>query len=144
MNNDQVRVERLLPAPIEAVFAAWTDPASMSQWFSPTGQATVEADVRVGGRLRVVMSGEGIKIEHLGEYLTITPPCLLSFTWSSRYTGNAPSVVTVSFAPEGEGTRLVLVHDGLPVETAEAHRTGWGSIVRRLIESLINEEEVSA
>ncbi len=71
---DRVRLERLLPAPAEDVFAAWTDPDSMSRWLSPTGRAVVTADVRVGAGFRVLMIGEDTEIEHTGEYLAIDPP----------------------------------------------------------------------
>lgn len=130
--GDQVRLERLLPAPAEDVFAAWTDADSMSRWLSPTGRAEVTADVRVGAGFRVVMIGEDTEIEHTGEYLAIDPPRLLSFTWQSPYTGPHPSMVTVTLHPEGESTRLVLVHEALPPETAPDHEGGWGSIIENL------------
>lgn len=131
-----VRIERILPAPIEEVFAAWTDPESMSLWFSPIGRAHVEVDPRAHGRFRVVMVGGGINIEHSGEYLVFDPPRLLSFTWRSPYTGPEPSVVTVTLTPEGDATRLLLVHERLPTEQVTPHEGGWGSILDRLAELL--------
>lgn len=132
----RVRLERLLHARAEDVFAAWTDPDSMSGWLSPTGRAEVTADVRVGAGFRVVMIGEDTEIEHTGEYLAIDPPRLLSFTWQSPYTGPHPSVVTVTLHPEGESTRLVLVHEALPPETTPDHESGWGSIIENLASRL--------
>ena len=55
-NEEPIRLERLLSAPVEDVFDAMTDPARMADWFSPIGRAEVEADPVVGGRLHVVMS----------------------------------------------------------------------------------------
>ena len=130
--NAPIRIERMLPAPIEEVFAAWTDPESMSLWLSPIGRADVEADPRVHGRFRVVMVGGDVSIEHTGEYLVFDPPRLLSFTWRSPYTGPEPSVVTVTLTPEGETTRLLLVHERLPAEQVTPHAEGWGSILDRL------------
>jgi len=127
-----VRIERMLPAPIEEVFAAWTDPESMSMWLSPIGRADVEVDPRTHGRFRVVMVGGDISIEHTGEYLVFDPPRLLSFTWCSPYTGPEPSVVTVTLTPIGETTRLLLVHRRLPAEQVSPHTEGWGSILDRL------------
>ena len=127
-----VNIDRIIAAPVEAVFAAWTDPTSMAQWFSPTGIAEVEADVHVGGALRVVMLGEGMRIEHTGEYLAVEPPHRLSFTWQSPYTGAQPSVVTVLLEEADAGTRLRLTHDRLPVEHEASHEGGWGSILARL------------
>lgn len=130
--RDEVRVERVLPAPIDDVFAAWTEPASMAGWLSPTGRASVEADVRVGGRFRVVMLGHDTAIEHTGEYLELEPPRRLSFTWRSEYTGDGPSVVTVTLAPYGDDTRLTLVHAKLPGDVVTSHGEGWTSILDNL------------
>lgn len=131
-----IRIERIIPAPIEEVFSAWTDPESMSLWLSPIGHADVEVDPRVDGRFRVVMVGPDVSIEHSGEYLVFDPPRLLSFTWRSPYTGPEPSVVTVTLTPEGETTRMVLVHERLPAEQVSPHAEGWGSILDRLGELL--------
>lgn len=131
-----VLIERHLPVSPEIVFAHWTDPSSMGRWLSPTGEAEVEADVRVGGRFTVVMLGHGMHLEHTGEYLLIEPGRKLSFTWISPYTGDEPSVVTVELAPSGQGTVLRLTHERLPADQVEPHGRGWGSIIEHLIAAL--------
>jgi uncharacterized protein YndB with AHSA1/START domain len=127
-----IRLERLLPVPVEEVFAAWTEPARMSRWLAPAGRAEVEADVVVGGRLRVVMTDGDVRIEHDGEFLDVQPPVRLSFTWRSRYTGDEPTVVTVELHDEDGSTRLVLEHDRLPPQARASHEFGWGAILDRL------------
>jgi uncharacterized protein YndB with AHSA1/START domain len=129
---EQVRIELVMPAPIERVYSAWTQPEAMARWLAPIGHAEVDADVRVGGRLRVVMVGEGTRIEHTGEYLAVEPPRRLSFTWESPYTGDEPSLVTVTLTADGERTILLLVHERLPGDAAQSHRGGWGDILERL------------
>jgi uncharacterized protein YndB with AHSA1/START domain len=124
------RIEVVLPAPIDEVYDAWTEPKTMARWLSPIGHSEVEADVRVGGTFRVVMGD--MRIEHTGEYLAVEPPRRLSFTWQSPYTGDEPSVVTVILTADGEGTHLLLVHERLPDGEAESHRGGWGAILQRL------------
>jgi len=128
----QVRIERVLPAPIQEVFAAWTDPARMAEWLSPVGHAEVEVDLRVMGRFKVSMIGETTRIEHTGEYLVVDPPGELSFTWQSSYTGTEPSVVTVLLEAEGEQTRIVLTHRRLPEVQMEPHTRGWETMITRL------------
>lgn len=125
-------IERLVPARVERVFAAWTDPALMSEWLSPTGNAEVEADVRPGGTFRVLMLGEDMRLEHTGEYIVVEPPNRLIFTWCSKYTGETPSMVTVLLTPEGTNTRLQLTHERLPDHVVTAHESGWSSMVERL------------
>jgi uncharacterized protein YndB with AHSA1/START domain len=140
----RVRIVRELPAPPATVFARWTDPASMARWLSPTGEAEVQADVRVGGRFTVVMLGEGMRLQHTGEYLAVEPPLRLSFTWVSPYTGDKPSVVTVELAPSRGGTRLVLTHERLPKDQVVPHEGGWVSILDHLAAALAADREGGA
>jgi uncharacterized protein YndB with AHSA1/START domain len=128
-----VRVERLLPAPIAEVFAAWTHPELMAQWLAPTGSAEVEADVRVGGQFRVTMIAGDVRLVHTGEYLVVDPPHRLSFTWRSPYTGPGASQVDVFLSARGSATRLILVHERLPDETRSSHEGGWMTILDRLV-----------
>lgn len=79
----RAHVQGLIRASAEAIFDAWTQPASMAEWMTPVGTATAEVDLRVGGRFRLVMADEHLSIEHTGEYLEIEPPHLLVFTWRS-------------------------------------------------------------
>jgi uncharacterized protein YndB with AHSA1/START domain len=132
-------IERLLPASVDDVYAAWTDPVVMSTWLSPTGWAEVEADVRVGGRLHVVMRGDGIIIEHTGTYLVVEPPHRLVFTWISEYTGGAPSTVTVLLSPRGNATHLTVSHRELPSDAVVSHRDGWGAMLEHLESTLGSE-----
>jgi uncharacterized protein YndB with AHSA1/START domain len=127
-----LRIDRILRASPDRVFAAWTDPTSLAAWMSPVGHAEVAADVRVGGSFTVAMVGDGRRIEHTGEYLEIDPPRRLRFSWRSPYTGPEAGVVTVEIAPVPEGTRLVLTHERLPAEAVDGHASGWGTMVERL------------
>ena len=74
--------------------------------------------------------------EHVGEYLAIERPSLLSFTWMSEKTDHQRTVVTIEFHERGAGTELVLTHRRLPPAMVEGHRRGWTDIVRLLDEAL--------
>jgi uncharacterized protein YndB with AHSA1/START domain len=127
-----VVVRRRLPAPVEEVFRWWTEAERMGEWMSPAGEAEADVDLRVGGRFRVIMKGDGLTIEHTGEYREIDPPRRLVFTWVSQYTGTEPSLVTVDLEPVEGGTELRLVHERLPEDAAEAHGGGWAAMLERL------------
>ena len=129
-------VERVLPAPPDEVFVAWTDPAIMRDWMAPEGDVEASADVRVGGAFRIVMRGGDDGIVHTGEYLVVDPPERLSFTWISPYTGDGPSVVTVTLEPHDGGTFVRLEHTQLPAEQVDGHEGGWGRILDRLARRL--------
>ena len=127
-----LRIERLIAAPPDRVFAAWIDPDLVALWMSPVGLATAEVEPWVGGRLRVTMIGGDVRIEHRGEYREIVPNRCLVFTWQSPYTGPDPSLVTVRLEPSGTGTMVSLIHERLPHDHVESHRNGWGSMLDRL------------
>ena len=53
-----VRIERTFDAPAEDVFDAWTSAEVIRRWFHPgprLGEASAEVDLRVGGKVSVVM-----------------------------------------------------------------------------------------
>ena len=52
-----VEVSREFDAPIERVWAAWTTPADLREWWGPEGFTCprAEADIRVGGAIIVTM-----------------------------------------------------------------------------------------
>jgi uncharacterized protein YndB with AHSA1/START domain len=130
---DVIVIQRRLPAPTAEVFRWWTRADLLRQWMAPVGTVEAEVDLRVGGALRIVMRGEGMVIEHVGEFTEIEEPRRLAFTWSSPYTGGRPSSVTLSLEPDGEGaTFLRLVHSDLPASAADSHRGGWSAILLRL------------
>jgi uncharacterized protein YndB with AHSA1/START domain len=132
--TDIVRVVRDIAAPPEAVFEAWTDPASLRIWMAPD-PATVgaaECDARIGGAFRIVMIDASGSIEHTGTYEEVTRPSRLVFTWRASHLGNSVTRVIVSLTPTQGGTRMVIEHHGLPDGMAPAHRLGWTSIAANL------------
>jgi uncharacterized protein YndB with AHSA1/START domain len=128
-------LRRLLPASPHDVFAAWTNPDSISEWMCPdtTTVADAQLDVRPGGRFRIVMRTTSQDIVHTGEYREIRPPERLVFTWRSLGTLDEETLVTVEFHPHGEHTELVLIHERLPNESVRIdHSRGWQSIIEKL------------
>ena len=59
LSDRELVLTRLIDAPREKLFRAWTEPALLQQWFAPLPHTTpiVELDVRPGGANRVVMRG---------------------------------------------------------------------------------------
>lgn len=131
---DTLVVRRKLPVPRERVFAAWLDPALLSQFMCPgaVAEARVEVDARIGGRFRIVMRKPQGDVEHRGEYLVIEPPSRLSFTWISVNTENRPSVVTIELVEVDAGTELILTHRRLPPTQVDGHTQGWTDILGKL------------
>ena len=134
--------ERTLAVPVEAVFAAWSDPDSLAVWMCPSDgmqPASVELDFRPGGRFQIVMHGDRDYAHH-GEYLEIDPPSRLVFTWHSEFVpaGEEKTRVTVEIAAAGPGrAHLRIIHDELPdTDTYDGHVAGWGRIADELARHL--------
>jgi uncharacterized protein YndB with AHSA1/START domain len=73
----EIVVTRLVDAPRELVFAAWTDAGNISRWWGPRGftTTTYEMDVRPGGRWRHTMHGpDGTDYENHVVYREVAPP----------------------------------------------------------------------
>jgi uncharacterized protein YndB with AHSA1/START domain len=78
-----VTLTRVLNAPRDLVWRAWTDPKHMAQWFGPHGfTSTVpELDVRAGGALRIVMHGpDGNDYPMKGVFREVVAPERLVFS----------------------------------------------------------------
>jgi uncharacterized protein YndB with AHSA1/START domain len=131
-------VERVIPGPIEEVFDAWLDPASLKQWMKPGPMTLSEATVNpvVGGRYTLMFAGDGKSIPHDGEYREITRPHRLVFTWQSEGAGD--TVVTIAFARVADRkTRVTLTHEQFVNEGArDGHRSGWGGILEKLEQTM--------
>ena len=140
---ERLVVERVLPASPAEVYAAWTTPETLRLFMCPGDKTAllVEADVRVGGSFRIVMRGDR-DMEHRGEYRILEPGRRLVFTWASPATGWQPTLVTIELLPHEDGTRLVLVHEGLATDDVRGrHRQGWTSIVEKLAHHIQQKEK---
>lgn len=134
--EQSIRLVRVLPAPPEEVFDAWTDPESIRVWMcpGPVSESVATLDVRVNGRYTIVMKGPSSDFVHTGQYLAIERPRRLVFTWVSNAVRGRTTQVTIELEPVGtDETRLTLVHEALPdAEASASHQEGWGQILTKL------------
>ncbi len=119
-------VRRTIRAPIERVFAAWTQPEHLKHWWGPPGVQCTEAvvDLRVGGSIRLanqLPDGTTVWIE--GTFERVEVPRELVYSWS---TGGEPSRVHVRFEDKGSETEVIVQHDRIEDEpTRDGHEAGW-------------------
>jgi uncharacterized protein YndB with AHSA1/START domain len=142
-----LRVTRVIQAPRERVFRAWTDPEQVSRWFFPVGgHSDVELDARVGGTFRIIFRQAfarhvlRMKPWHcVGTYLEIDPPERLVFTfgWEGTPWEIGESLVTVELRELDEATELVLLHERNRNRRVRAfHSQGWSIVLRRMAKLL--------
>ncbi len=138
-----LEIKRLMKASRERVYAAWTDPEQLQQWFGPAKVRTraLEADVRVGGKFRWdITSPEGEEMTVEGEYRELEPGRKIVFSWQwqedEEWEGYL-SIVTVELEETDKGTEVRLRHESLPSEKSrQGHTEGWNSVLDKLEEYL--------
>ncbi len=134
-----LEIKRLIKAPRDRVYAAWTDPAQLKQWFGPENVQTrnLIADARVGGKFRWdIIDPDGDEMTVHGEYRELEPGKKIVFTWQwddDEAWKNRTSVVTVELDDANGGTELRLTHVQLPSEQSrDGHTGGWNSALDKL------------
>ena len=103
---------RLIAAPVELVWEAWSDVRHLHEWFGPIGftATTEEFAFAAGGVWRLTMHGpDGTDYPNRIVFLTIEPKTRIVYA-NSWDLPDAPLdfTVVVTFAAEGDGTRLIL------------------------------------
>lgn len=146
---------RILRAPRDLVFTAWTDPQHLAWFYNPAMPAPttpIQVDLRVGGVWRQQMVvDDDLQYPTGGVYLEIVPGERLVFRWGA--TGGWPEladphdreapVVTVELRDVAEGTHLELMvafADQLADEEVReliegGTRAGWGATIDRVAQS---------
>jgi len=135
---------RLIDAPREKLFRAWTEPALITQWFAPHPWTTprAETDVRPGGASKIVMrSPEGEEFPASGVYLEVVKNEKLVFTdaFVSAWVPSAKPFFTciLTFENEGGQTRYTARARHWTAEDKAAHEKmgfheGWGRCTDQL------------
>lgn len=152
-------LERTVDVTPEQLWAAWTTPEHLMQWFCPRPWRTTacEIDLRPGGRFRTVMEGpQGERHDGDGCYLEVVPCRRLVWTNAlipgfrpSAEVAQAPADSCESFAmtavitmePRGTRTlyRAVALH--ADAKARDKHEqmgfeAGWGTALNQLIEHI--------
>jgi uncharacterized protein YndB with AHSA1/START domain len=104
-SDREITVTRVFDAPRELVFAMWTDPKHVAQWWGPNGfSSTIHSmDVRPGGVWDFVMHGpDGVEYPNKIIYREVVKPERLVYS----HVSGPLFQMTVTFADDGGKTRL--------------------------------------
>lgn len=107
----EIHVERTFEAPRERVFAAYTDPELIPQWWGPRETTTIveEMDATTGGKWRFVMRNpDGSEIGFRGVFREVTPPERIVQTFEWEGMPGHVSVDTAVFEDLGGGRTKVV------------------------------------
>lgn len=127
----EITLDRDIAAPIEAVWALWTDPNRVTEWFGLRGSEPISAgwDVREGGQWHLESRfGDGQVMRIEGIFRVVEPgERLVKSWWSVALDGSRgnETEVEIRFEPAPQGCRVTVTHRGIR-HTPELFEAGWG------------------
>jgi len=110
------------------VFEYLVTPEAMTVWM---GQHAV-LEPQPGGVFAVDIAGSPIR----GQYLEVDPPRRVVLSWGVAGSDDLPpgaSMVAFTLTPTAQGTRVDVVHSGLPEADLAGHVDGWAHFLPRLL-----------
>ena len=113
MNDLTLSVSKTINAPIEKVFDAWLDPEMLTKFILPMPgmpEPEVENVPEQGGSFTIVMHVGENKVPHTGEYLEVSRPNKLVFSWASPFTTDGSTVTIVFSELDHSTTNVELTH----------------------------------
>src|SRR5262249_41396871 len=111
----------------EVVFDYFIKPEALVQWLGD--RAILEP--RPGGRFTLFFAERAVE----GRYVEIDRPRRVVITWGRAGSSVLPprsSRLEVTLTPEAGGTRVAIVHTGLPASEIARHALGWRHYLARL------------
>ena len=116
----EVTVERTIPASLNEVFDAWLDTKIPGNPWNMAEKLLLNP--QVDGFFYWMVKGT----PHYGRFTELERPGRIQHTWMSPNTSGLESTVTLTFAKQGDETRMTLVHSGLPdTDGGRGHEKGW-------------------
>jgi uncharacterized protein YndB with AHSA1/START domain len=139
----EMLLTRVIDAPRERVFEAWSDAKQVAQWWGPKGftNPVCEISCWAGGTMRIHMRGpDGTIYPMSGTYREVSAPERIVFISSALDAGGKPIfevLHTVTFAAQGAKTRLTLQAKVIKTTAAavpylKGQEAGWTQSLDRL------------
>lgn len=148
MNPDlDLTLQRVIRAPREAVWRAWTDPSQLEQWWvpAPTVARVDQLELRPGGAFVTRMSDDGVDfVAHMDAlFIVVDDRQRLVFTnvidsaWRPANPSPVAMTAEITFGEHPEGTDYrVVVRHGDPAARARhedlGFMDGWGTVTEQL------------
>ena len=105
----EIHIERVFDAPRDRVFATYTDPELIPEWWGPNGTTAVvdQMDVRPGGSWRfVIRNSDGSETGFRGTYREVSAPERIVQTFEWEGMPGHVSVETATFEDLGDRTKM--------------------------------------
>jgi uncharacterized protein YndB with AHSA1/START domain len=136
-------ITRSFNAPQDLMFEVWTDPKHLTQWLPPSGfeMQLIRSDIKPGGSIFYLMTGNNFKMYGRAEYLKIEKPRHLVYI--QQFCDENEKISRHPMAPTWPETMLTTVD--LAAEGAEQTRVTvtwepYGSTTPEELETFIKEK----
>jgi uncharacterized protein YndB with AHSA1/START domain len=128
MEKTSITVEALVHAPIEKVWSSWGEPKHITKWCqaSPDWHAPhAENDLRTGGKFKTTMAAKdgSVSFDFDGVYSNVQKNKLIEYSIADG------RKVKITFAAEGNKTKVVETFDAESENPIEMQRGGWQAIL---------------
>ncbi len=161
-DTKDVKIERTFDAPIDLIWAMWTEAEHFANWYGPMGAKIpkAEMDVTVGGRRHIAMEmetpGGAMQMFFVGEYREINPKTRLVYTEAlADADGNAmtpeqmgmpagahmETSIVVELTDLGERTKMVMTHLGVPADSPGGQ--GWTMAIDKMETRVAQQRDAS-
>jgi uncharacterized protein YndB with AHSA1/START domain len=128
----EIVLTRLLDAPREAVFDAWTDPDQITAWFGPTGMKIVthEIDIRPGGIWRFDMvAADGTRYDNRMVFRIIDRPYRIEVDHGAdRDADPGMFRMLVTFDAQSDGKTVLTLRQLHPSRAQREAAIGFGAV----------------
>lgn len=134
-NDREIVLVKVLRHPRHKVFAAWTDPQALAQWYGPTGLSieSLEADIREGGVWRFdmvgVFEGKEQRFANLMRFLKIVPNELIVVDYGTPDPDDPDRFyMTISFDEQSDGKTVLTMRQLHPSRERRQIVVGFGAV----------------
>ncbi|MEW6436888.1 MAG: SRPBCC family protein [Pseudomonadota bacterium] len=128
----EIVLSRVIDAPRERVFQAWTDPKQIVQWFGPDGfkVESLECDIRAGGRWRFIYMGpDGTRYDNRMVFLRVEAPRLIEIEHGpDKDEDPARFYVIVTFDAQSDGKTVLTMRQLHPTKEQRDATIGFGAV----------------
>ena len=129
--------EVVIAASPATIFPFLVDPEQHLRWMG----TEAEIDARVGGAYRVLVGG---RHPSAGEFVEVVPDERVVFTFGWDVPDHPiparSTQIEITLIPDGDKTRVRLVHSGLPEDAVADHSGGWDHYLERLAVAVGGDE----
>jgi len=126
--NKKITVENIIKLPIEKVWKLWTDPEHITKWNNASDDwhtPNAANDIRAGGKFLFRMEAKdgSFGFDFEGTYTSIEQNKLIEYSMPDG------RKVQITFASEGNETKVVETFDAETENSPELQQQGWQNIL---------------